>query len=233
MSRAEEFIRCYNEIADHMRRTTGLGADVSFSMLVSRAAESSAAIRMHAGQLRDYSDLRNAIVHHRVFPGEIIADPSEDATNRFRIVVQSVLSPKLLIPAFQQKIRQFVPEEPLVEALRHMKENDYSQVVLRTDKGLSILSVEGIAQWLEQRASEDLVSLAEARVGDAHACEPPGSFNVMSRSLSIYDAREAFTRAVGRKQPRLFAIIITQAGKLSETPLGVATPWDFLDEAHA
>lgn len=233
MSRAEEFIRSYNEIADHMRRTTGLGADVPFSMLVSRAAEKSAAIRMHAEQLKDYADLRNAIVHHRTYPGEIIAEPSEEVMIRFRGIVQSALSPKLLIPTFQRKIRQFAPNEPLVEALKHMKDNDYSQIILRTENGLSILSVEGIAQWLEQRANEDLVSLAEAKVGDAHPCEPSGSCRLMGRNLSIYDAREAFVRAVAKKQPRLFAVIITQTGKHTEEPLGVATPWDFLDGTHA
>ncbi len=233
MSRAEEFIRSYNEIADYMRRMTGSGADVSFSMLVSRAAENSVAIRMHAGQLRDYADLRNVIVHHRAFPGEIIAEPSEEVMTRFRSVVQSVLSPKPLIPTFQRSIKTFTQDEPLVGALKYMKDNDYSQVVLRAEEGLSILSVEGVAQWLERRANEDLVSLSEAKVGDAYACEPLGSYCVMGRNILIFEAREAFASAIGQKQPRLFAVIITHTGKPTEEPLGIATPWDFLDGSHA
>jgi hypothetical protein len=51
----------------------------------------------------------------------------------------------------------------------------------------------------------------------------------MRRKDTIYDAREAFTHALRRKQPRLFALIVTENGKTTEKPLGIVTPWDLLD----
>jgi len=233
MSRAKGFIRSYNEIADYMRRLTGLGMDASFSKLVDRAAEKNAAIRAEAVRLKDYSELRNAIVHHRTYPEEIIAEPSEEALARFRAVVHTVLSPKRLIPTFQRPVRCFLLSDPLAEVLKYMGQHDYSQIVLRGREGLSILTTEGIARWLERQALNDIISITETSVANVHAHEEPEGFLVMGRECSTYDARQAFSDAIDQKRPRLFAVIITQTGKETEAPLGIVTPWDLLDKSHA
>ncbi len=48
----------------------------------------------------------------------------------------------------------------------------------------------------------------------------------------VYDARHAFTHAIERKQPRIYAILVTQNGKPSERPLGIVIPWDLLEETQ-
>lgn len=212
-----------------MRGLTGLGVDASFSQLVDCASGKNAAVRMEGARLKDYGDLRNAIVHHRAYPREIIAEPSEEVVARFRKVVESVLSPKLLIPTFQREVKCFAPNDPLAEALRYMGANDYSQVVVRMEKRLSLLTVEGIASWLERNVAEDIISVRDARIADVHTFEAPNGHVIMRRNDTVYEARGAFARAIEEGRPRLFAIIVTQSGKETEAPLGIVTPWDLLD----
>lgn len=110
-----------------------------------------------------------------------------------------------------------------------MKQNDYSQIVIQQSNDLDILTVEGIAKWLEEEVDNDLISLKDAHVSDASRFESPRAFIVLSRNKTIYDARKAFASAIEYKHPRLFAVVITETGKRSEKPLGIVTPWDLVN----
>jgi len=183
--------------------------------------------------LKDYGDLRNTIVHHRSYPREIIAEPTEVTLVRFAEVVRHVLSPERLIPSFQKDVQCFSPSDQLVSVLRYMRQNDFSQVAIRKDGELSLLTTEGIARWFEGQAEEDIISVTAATVEEALAHDIPDSLEIMSRDHTIYEARETFASALKNRRPRLFAILITETGKRTEQPLGVVTPWDLLEDADA
>jgi hypothetical protein len=89
--------------------------------------------------------------------------------------------------------------------------------------------VESVARWVERQTKDPIIDVSEATVDDALRHEAPNGFRIMRRKDSVYDAREAFARALERKQPRLFALIVTENGKATEKPLGIVTPWDLLD----
>lgn len=223
MSRADAFIRLFNEIDQHLRETTGLPRHFSFGRLVDEAAETDATLRQYASQLKDYAMLRNAIVHHEAYPDEIIAEPNERALGEFQAAVEAVLRPERLIPRFARKLRVFAPGEPLVHALGYMREHEYAQVVVGAKAGLRLLTVEGVARWVEQQADRGQIDVGDATVAQAVAFEPAGTFLLMPREQTIADARQAFQRSILRRQPRLYALIITGA---SDTPMGIVTPWD-------
>lgn len=231
MDRATEFIQLYNRLAQHLSEIVHVDRFTPFSQLVELAARKSSPVARFASRLRDYGDLRNAIVHSRSYPEEIIAEPSPAALANFRSVFEAIVSPKRLAPTFQRQVMVYKPEDPLIKPLQDMNANDFSQVVLMDQKRLSLLTTEGIARWLEQKASDDIISIQEATIGDAHTCDPDGSFLVMARDKTIYDAQEAFTSMLERDEPRLFAVIVTQNGRDTEKPLGIVTPWDLLGSA--
>ena len=52
----------------------------------------------------------------------------------------------------------------------------------------------------------------------------------MGPENTVYDAQEAFRKAIETKHPRLFAIIITDNGKKTGKPIGIVTPWDLTPE---
>jgi hypothetical protein len=230
MDRANQFIQLYNATADYLRDVSGHDGGDNFSELVDRAAQVSAAVRKEAGNLKAYGRLRNAIIHFKNYPEEIIAEPTEETLGRFKAIVRKVLSPKGLVPTFQKTIRCFSPEDTLVSALQYMCDNDYSQVVLRKGNSLSLLTTEGVTSWLARRAQDGSIDIQVATIGDADACETCQNFMIIDQNKSIYDAHEAFASALERQQPRLFAIIITHNGRPTDTPIGIVTPWDLLGE---
>lgn len=225
-SRADAFIRLFNEIDQHLRETTGLPRHFSFGRLVDEAAASDATLRQYAAQLKDYAMLRNAIVHHEAYPDEVIAEPNARALAEFEAAVEAVVRPERLIPRFARKLRIFAPAEPLVAALEYMREHEYAQVVVASEAGLRLLTVEGVARWVEHQAGRGQIDVNDATVAQAIAREPAGTFLLMPKERTIADAREAFQRSIMRRQPRLYALIVTAA---AGQPLGIVTPWDLFE----
>jgi hypothetical protein len=65
-------------------------------------------------------------------------------------------------------------------------------------------------------------------VGDVLPYEPEGTYAVMARAKTVHDAHDLFASALANKRPSIFAILITQTGKRTETPIGIVTPWDLM-----
>ncbi len=229
MDRAGEFIRLHNEISAHLRRMMKVDSAIPFTQLVDLAGKQDATVRRAADRLKDYADLRNAIVHHRSFPKEVIAEPTQATLERFSAVVDRILNPVQLIPAFRKELQIFSTEQPLIQALTYMRKNDFSQVIVRRNGKLGLLTAEGIAKLLEEKATDDIISIQESTVGDSLLLELQDSFVLMRRTQTVDEAREAFAMSIENGRPRLFAVLITETGKDTEEPLGIVTPWDLLE----
>ncbi len=175
-----------------------------------------------SSDLHDCKNLRNLLVHTARYPHEAYAEPSDWGLQRFRDIVDQVVHPVRLVPTFQRDLRVFRPEQPLPEALRHMDEKDYSQVVVKVDGGRhALLSLEGVARWLAGTSKDGVAQLGAATVAEALAYEPHGTHIFLPRDATLEEARKAFEVARReRKRARVYAAIITESGVDTEAPHG-------------
>ena len=231
MNRGDEFVNLYNRLDAHLRSLANLDRTVSFMAVVDTLARGgNAVIRSYKDSLRAFGELRNAIVHDRVFPTRIIAEPLPEVLAQLHKVVEDIIQPEHLIPRFQRAIRLFGPDDPLTDAIQYMHDNHFSQVIVfgKADHPFHLLTAEGISFWLGSKIKDDIISVREARIRDALQYEPDDTHAVMSRYRTLHDAHDLFMSALANKKPRIFAIVITQNGKRTETPLGIVTPWDLM-----
>lgn len=156
MEEVDAFLALYNRLDEYLQQNAGQAS--SFVDRLEVLAQNNRVLRRNVAKLRDYRDLRNVLVH-----GGIIAIPTKQALQEFKQIVQTLVSPSKLIPQFQRDIHLFSPSDPLVMALRHMGDNDYSQVVVQAEgKKLSLLTVEGVARWLEEQAKDEIIDIKDA-----------------------------------------------------------------------
>ncbi|MGA7732836.1 MAG: hypothetical protein WCD37_16390 [Chloroflexia bacterium] len=231
MNRGDEFISLYNRLDSHLRSLAELDRTTSFMAVVDTLARGgNAVVRSYKDALREFGELRNAIVHDRVFPSRVIAEPLPEVLAQLQRVVEDIIRPERLIPRFQRNIKLFGRNDPLAEAIQYMHGNNFSQVVVFGAAGdaFELLTAEGISRWLGSKIQDDIISVREARIGDALEHEPDDTYAVMSRDKTLHDAQDLFAGALANKKPRIFAIVITQNGKRTETPLGIVTPWDLM-----
>jgi hypothetical protein len=227
MGSTEEFIGLYDKLCDFFHHVTDSETSTSFNELVDKAAVSNGVVKKEASLLKDFGGLGSAM---KIRQGYQLAKPTKDALSKFKYLVDSIISPKSLIPTFQTKIRCFSPNDQLLTALKYMGENDFSQVVI-SDKGkVLLLTAEGVAKWLELQAEKDVIRLSKVKLKDALACDLPNTFVVIGPENTSYDAKQIFKDSIEKMHPRLFAIIITDSGKRTGQPIGIVTPWDLQPE---
>jgi len=230
MNRSEEFISQYNKLADHLSQKAGESLRTPFYRLIEKVARKDPVIAKHESRLKAYGDLRNAIVHHKGFPQEVIAEPSVAALESFKRVAEYIFSPPRLIPTFESSLHVFRPEDKLANILSNMKDNAFSQVIVRIEDTISLLTTEGIAQWLTHQIEDDIISISETILSDVLPHEIPDSFVVMDANKTVDHAREAFEKSLEAKKARLYCIVITNDGKMTGRLMGIVTPWDIIEQ---
>lgn len=203
MNRSQEFISLYNKVADHLSQKTGESPKTPFYLLIEQAAKNDPVITKHESRLKAYGDLRNAIVHYKSYPHEIIAEPSVATLVNFKRIADYIFSPPKLMPTFKSNLRIFNPEDRLPVVLKYMKENDFSQIVIKKEGKISLITTEGIAQWLTHQIDDDIISISETTLSNVLPHEIPDSFMHMHANKTVDHAREAFEKSLETKKDRL------------------------------
>ncbi len=229
MDRGQHFIQLYNQLSHYLREHSNSDGNLPFYQLIRVASTTHSTVRRYLTDLREYGDLRNAIVHNQTYPQQIIAEPTEETITHFTRIVENVTAPKHLIPTFQRNVHLFSTQALLVEAIDYMKFKDFSQVIVQSKEGLSLLSLESVGLWFAEQLKANM-SIAKVSIADALVHEHSDNVVFMARNALVDDAREAFSGTLSRTHPRLTAIIVTNAGKRAEQPLGIITPWDLLQD---
>ncbi|MGD9714977.1 MAG: hypothetical protein AB7V46_23390 [Thermomicrobiales bacterium] len=225
--RTEDFLTAFNELEQFLRDSTNSRRNVPFGGLISRAGDANAAVRSYARDLREWADLRNAVVHEHP-RGQVIAEITPDALTEFQRLAQLIMAPPQIFPRFQRDVRVFKESDPLTEAVDDLWREGYSQVVVRKDGEMTLLSYAGITRWMGDAIDGTIIDLAGATVGSALSFEEAGGIGFLARGASLFDARELFQQFSRQREQRLRVLVITEHGKASEAPLGLMTASDII-----
>jgi hypothetical protein len=228
-SHGDRFEAAYNRIDALLRKKVGQRSG-SFSSVVIEAAKKDVAVRAYKDDLLEYGDLRNAIVHDRGRAPVLLADPREEVVTRIEEILDRLSRPRTLRSlARPVPLRIFEVNDPLPEALSHMRVNAFSQIVALLLSGSHvILSAEGVAHWLEAKSKEDIIALSEVKVGHALDFEPEGTCVYLKADDTVERAREVFANDIGK---RVFSALVTESGRPKQRPINIVTPWDIVTGA--
>lgn len=228
MDRTEQFLTRFNELEQFLRDTTDSKREVPFGNLIGRAEDQNATVRRYERDLREFAALRNAIVHE--YPrGHVIADITPDAFEAFSKIVDRITAPEGVYPLFQRDISVYKESDPLTDAIKDLWNSGHSQVIVRIGNNLTLLSSAGIARWLGRQINGNCVDLSGASVADALAFEEEGGIAFIARNAPVDEARELFLSFPNHHRQRLRALVITEHGKSTESPLGLITASDLVE----
>ncbi len=226
--RANAFIDSFNRIDVSLREMTGLAnrSTHTFMQVLRVAAEQDSYVSRHRDDLREYAQLRNAIVHG---PQQtVIAEPLQPTVDRIRSLAQNIARPPLITDLMTPRPVAVASTDTLAHAVRIMHDHDFSQLLVTTAMGLSLLNSEHIRLWLGTQVREDRVSLAETSVADVIAALDDDGLHCLPTRATEFDAISAFEDSIGRGRTRVYAVVVTNTGKRVEEALGILTPWDLI-----
>lgn len=222
----DRFLDAFSAIERLLRQVSGESRSATFHQIVARAADRNAVVRHFADDLREYADLRNAIVHERR-GSRPIAEPLPEAVAEIEAISARLYRPPQLHAHFRKKVLTCTVDDMLRVPLLRMRRGNYSQVPAYSDhKFVGLLTFETTARWLAAQLETNEGLWEEPRVKEvlAHA-ETSENVAFLTRTATVYDALDLFAKhqEVGRS---LYAILVTESGKTNETPLGIVTPHD-------
>ena len=226
---SDRFITAYNRIEKVLAKKVDEDGFLPFYRLVDKAKIKNSVVRNYEEDLREFGDLRNAIVHHRTGVDYVIAEPHDEVVERIELIDQKVSNPLRVGALFGCKVHLLQAADPLTKALALMRDNKFGQVPVYengTFKGL--ITAAGITHWLAGQSTEDSISREIPTLSDVYNYEKrKESYVFVKRDLSVYEAEDYFKRAI-TKGTRLEALLITENAQADEELIGIITPYDLL-----
>lgn len=227
MLNSETFLNTFSNL-EHWLRRQAVTADrfASFYSLIDTVSASNTAVRRYRDELKEFADLRNAIIHERT-DGRVIAEPNERAVADFERISLALMKPAMVIPLFQRSVITREVADPICVAVCDMRNGTFSQLpILSNGKFIALLTSETIVRWLAYEVSNDLVSLLETKI-EAVLPHTEDQENVcfVSRRATLHDALAHFENFTLRGKD-LDAILITEGGRADQSILGILTVYD-------
>lgn len=226
MRTSETFLTIFSNIEKWLRMSVGTDKMNSFYQLVELSAASNPIVRRYKDDLKEYADLRNAIVHERS-DGHVIAEPNARAVDNFERIKTALLQPPKVLPRFQMTVKSRTAEEFIGPALADMREGSFSQLpILKDGRVVALLTSETVVRWLASELANDLVSLQETPIQTVLGhVEDNEHYCFISRNASLHEVVTKFEEFTSRGKD-LDAIMITDAGKPEQRLLGILTVYD-------
>lgn len=227
LNNADRFLNAYSAIEHEMERILNLKDHRRFFELVDKSARVSPVIDQYRFDLKEYSELRNAIVHDRA-GGEIIAVPTDEVIARIERIVVLLLEPPKVSPLFLKEVLTLSCSHPVSRAIREFGRMSYTQAPVIDDHGNTdcLLTSSMIVKWMGITLENNSLDIEKTTVQDvAKTAGPEKNYEIVSVNMSLFDIPNLFYRwqQEGRK---LEAVLITQHGVSDEKLLGIITNRD-------
>ena len=224
--RVDEFVRCYNEIDAELRRLLQKTKKTSFVDLVTEF-ERTGCTREDADLLRRVAGLRNFIIHEPKKDDDFCAVPTELMLADLLAFLQQLLAPEKVVPRFAKRVETVSPNDSLSHVLRRVARRDFSQFPVHSNRRfMGLLTENGITRWLAKHIERtlSLVDLDEVFVSELLREEEQRN----NCAFIGPDVTVAAVRSMYLEEEMLEAVLITENGQRSESPLGIITRWDML-----
>jgi predicted transcriptional regulator len=214
-------------IEKYLRNKCELDQRATFSQLINEVSKSLPEARRYKDDLREYGELRNAIVHNRG-GGYTIAEPHSEVVESIEKIRDLIKKPPMVFPLFKINVLSFDVYDSIGNAVKIMTEDSFSQAPITNDgKIKALLTANTISRWLGSNVDEDIFSLKETTIGQVlKFTEDSENIHFVSRNTTLFKALEFFDDFEKRGK-RLEALLITDSGNQNEKIIGIITIADF------
>ncbi|HED23596.1 MAG TPA: CBS domain-containing protein [Firmicutes bacterium] len=230
-SNSERFLNAFSAIEHEMGRILNIKDHRRFFELVDKSARVNPVIERFRFDLREYSELRNAIVHDRA-GGEIIAEPNNEVVHSIERIAALLLEPPKVAPLFLKEVLSLKASDPVSKAVRAFSRFSYTQApVIEEEKMVGLLTSNMIVKWMGISLADESFDIDKTTVGDViKVVGHEKEYEIVPVTRPLFDIPDLFY-SWQKKGRKLEAVLITQNGQKDEPLLGIITNRD-LPQIH-
>lgn len=223
---SRRFINAFIDIESVLEKTVKSTHHMPFYQLVDTAAQIDPFIQDIAVELKEYADLRNAIVHERI-DDRPIAEPHYDVVKRLEKIRDLLESPPIAADYFLRDVVTCELTELLSDAAVKMLKNAFSKLpVYDGQRFVGLLTAEAITYWLADRFLEGEKPFKQEQVSSVlEYIDQPDNHYFITPTCSLFEILRVFDdyRHQGK---RLQAILVSSDGSKTGELLGIITNFD-------
>ncbi|MEW5784117.1 MAG: CBS domain-containing protein [Bacillota bacterium] len=225
-SNADRFLNAYAVIEHEMQKMLDLKDRRRFYDLIDKAARVNPVINRYKFDLKEYGDLRNAIVHDRA-DGQVIAEPNNDAVAAIERIAGMLLEPPRVVPLFQKRVLTLSASEAVTRAVKEMSRHAYTQVpLIEADTMIGLLTSNMIVKWMGKSLTDGSLDLEQTTLGDVlRIVGHEDNYRLVSINTSLFKVVDLFYRCQVEGN-KLEAVLITEHANTSEPLIGIITNRD-------
>ncbi len=218
---SEVFIDLFTEIEQKLKEVCGDTYHSNFSELLRRARNLSPIAQRYTNDLREYAQLRNAIIHTRR-ENFIIAEPHNDVITELRHIRNLLYNPPKVSKVMREKPFAANPKTPIMEMLETFANNGFMRCpVVDKDKIICLITAKTLARWIITKPS----NLKDAAIEEIIPFADPSDYTIVSENADILSVIGQFKNSI-KKGNYLQAVLITRNGQPNSPLTGIITPSD-------
>lgn len=227
---AELFLASFNRIEKWLQNEYEGSQVPGFAELVRRLSQrKDLLVRQYRDDLLEIAQLRNAIVHDRISPTFVIAEPNEWIVNKIIKIEDQLTRPEQVIPTFQKKVTKIEQETPLTDLLEIVQQKGFMQFpVYQQTQFKGVITSKGIGLWLANHLVDQKISVANQSVRSVlKADKRRNNYRFISKETFVFQALEIFV-----SNPTIEVILITEDGQEDRPLLGLIRPKDIFNSYY-
>lgn len=230
MTRAEEYRIEFNKLETMLKKRANARSEDSISSVVSALVNihKDRVVRQFERDIRQFIELRNAIIHQST--NRAIAEPYEETVVSLRKLVVNIEQPKTAWDIATTELIKVSLEDSLSQAVGQMAEMHITSLPIVEDKKVvGFVSESTIVKIVDKAFEHGGALIDEAKIKDVAYDKPYGDasdiYSYVTRKVTVYEIEDMFNDAI-KQGKRLLAILVSDKGDASATPLGIITAWD-------
>lgn len=231
MRNSDRFLLAYNSIEKSLKEYSPNEHYTSFSKLIYNAKRSNAVVRKYYEDLKEFTELRNAIVHDSFDIAYAIAEPHDKIVEQIETIEQEMSKPKKVIPFFSSKVTTFQSNNSLKDILIAINRYSYSKFpIYDNDDFLGLITKRSIVDWLASNIdTTDNPHFSKILAKDIINHQKRNkNYLFVNRDLTIYEIKEIFYKYKDNEKNKFEALLITENGIEDEKLLGIITSIDLI-----
>lgn len=230
MTRAEEYRIEFNKLETMLKKRANARSEDSISSVVTSLVNihKDRVVRQFQRDIRQFIELRNAIIHQST--DRAIAEPYEETVAALRQLVVNIEQPKVAWDIATTELIKVSLEDRLSDVVGQMAQMHITSLPIVEDKKvIGFVSENTIVKIVDKAFEYGGALIDEAKIKDVAYDQPYGDdsdvYAYVTRKVTVYEIEDMFNDAI-KKGKRLLAILVSDKGDASATPLGIITAWD-------
>lgn len=225
MNNSAKFLAAFNRIEKHLASLRKRRGHRGMRELVRLLKNKHKSLRVYEADLREFSELRNAIVHRTT--GQSIAEPRKSTVDRIEHIARVLINPPLVMDIASKPVFVCDVRAKMSDIVKKMARDEFEHVPVYNGKSfVGVFSDISIMKWLATQKSS--CNISDMTIGDMKPFldkpnEGVNGYQFVAKNMDIREMQERFLSFMDEKK-QLGALFVTNKGKRSEKILGVVTP---------